>query len=67
LQVKSWLDNLYAGKVVPAFEHNEKTIDILYQLMEKNMAIDKNTELTIQDLRQKATEYTAEGNEHTCM
>lgn len=61
-QVKGWLDNLYSGKPVPAFEHNEQTICLLYELMEKNIARDHDTQLIIQDLRQKASEYSAEGH-----
>ena len=61
LQVQAWLDSLYAGKPVPSFERSERTIDLLYQLMQRNLAIDQDTQLIIQDLRQKAMEYTAEG------
>ena len=60
-QVHEWLDNLYAGRPVPTFERNERTIDLLYQLLQKNVAMDKDTQLIIEDKRQKATEYTAEG------
>lgn len=60
-QVQSWLEALYAGKPVPSFERNERTIDLLHQLMLKNSARDCDTQLIIQDLRHKATEYAAEG------
>ncbi|KAK7089847.1 HAUS augmin-like complex subunit 1 [Littorina saxatilis] len=65
--VQVWLDNLYAGKPVPHFERNEQTIDLLHQLMEKNVARDSDTQLIVQDLKQKATEYTAEGQRLGCI
>ncbi|KAL8575395.1 hypothetical protein ACOMHN_000011 [Nucella lapillus] len=60
-KVQSWLENLYAGQPVPKFERNERTIDLLHQLMLKNVTRDRDTQLIIQDLRQRATEYAAEG------
>ena len=66
-QVQAWLDNLYAGKPVPSFERNELTINLLYQLMQRNMAMEQDTQLIIQDLQQKAMEYTAEGKEMSLM
>ncbi|XP_076465729.1 HAUS augmin-like complex subunit 1 [Babylonia areolata] len=59
-KVQTWLDSLYAGKPVPSFERNECTIELLYQLMLKNIDRDHDTQLIIQDLRLKATEYTVE-------
>ena len=60
-QVQNWLDSLYAGKPVPNFEKNERTIDLLYQLMITNLARDHDTQLIVQDYHQKAAEYSAEG------
>lgn len=60
-QVQGWLDQLFAGSRVPEYEHNEQTIDILYQLMQRNRACDRDTQLLIQDLQQKAKEYASEG------
>ncbi|XP_025077934.1 HAUS augmin-like complex subunit 1 [Pomacea canaliculata] len=61
-EVQGWLDQLFAGSRVPEYEHNEQTIDILYQLMQRNRACDRDTQLLIQDLQQKAKEYASEGH-----
>lgn len=55
------MDQLFAGSQVPPFERNERTIELLYQLMMKNSVRDREMQYTIEDLRQKAVEYTADG------
>lgn len=59
-QVQIWLQQIYGGESVPKFELNARTISILYTLMKENTDQEHNTQLVIEDLRQKATEYGAE-------
>ncbi|KAK7492554.1 hypothetical protein BaRGS_00016220, partial [Batillaria attramentaria] len=59
--VQAWLERLFARSQVPVFERNERTINLLYQLMEKNMDRDGDMQHIIEDLRHKSEEYTAEG------
>ncbi|XP_071110633.1 HAUS augmin-like complex subunit 1 isoform X1 [Haliotis cracherodii] len=59
-QILVWLEQMYGGESVPQFELNQKTISILYKLMQENQLQDKNCQLVIDDLRQKAAEYGVE-------
>ena len=60
-QVQVWLEKLYGDKPVPAYELNEYTVGVLHNLMSRNERKERDTQLLIQDLRQKADEYNAEG------
>ncbi|XP_002732759.1 HAUS augmin-like complex subunit 1 [Saccoglossus kowalevskii] len=62
--VQAWLDRLFVGSDVPQYEINERTIDILYDLMERNESRDKEAEALIEDLNQKAEEYNVEAVRH---
>ena len=59
--MEEWLGKVYGEEQVPAYEINQRTISILYDLMKKNEQQDKWTSLMIQDLEQKTDEYAAEG------
>ncbi|XP_070541976.1 HAUS augmin-like complex subunit 1 [Ptychodera flava] len=59
-KVQAWLDEVFAGSSVPPYEINTRTIDILTDLMKKNEARDRETEILIEDLNQKALEYHVE-------
>lgn len=60
-QVNSWLSAVFGDQAVPQFEVNTRTVDILYQLAQSSEARCSDTALLIEDLRQKASEYQAEG------
>lgn len=60
-QVTLWLKKIYGNQPVPQYEVNARTIDILYELVECNEARDRDVSLLIEDMKQKATEYEAEG------
>lgn len=46
---------------MPHFEVNTRTVDILYQLAQSSEARCRDTALLTEDLKQKASEYEAEG------
>lgn len=46
---------------MPHFEVNTRTVDILYQLAQSSEARCSDTSLLIEDLKQKTSEYQAEG------
>lgn len=46
---------------MPAYELNEHTVTVLHSLMRRNEQKEKDTQLLVEDLRQKADEYNAEG------
>lgn len=60
-QVQVWLEKLFGDKPVPAYELNEYTVGVLHNLMKRNEHKEADTQLLIDDLRQKADEYNAEG------
>eukprot|EP00064_Thunnus_orientalis_P016557 superscaffoldBa00003312_g16623 len=60
-QVNSWLGTVFGDQAVPQFEVNTRTVDILYQLAQSSEARCSDTALLIEDLKQKASEYQAEG------
>ncbi|NXB57046.1 HAUS1 protein, partial [Struthidea cinerea] len=59
-QVTLWLKKLYGDKPVPRYEVNERTVDILHEVMECNEETDKDVSLLIQDMKDQATKYEAE-------
>lgn len=54
------MEGLFGDKNVPSYELNQHTINILYELMTRNMRKEKDTQLLMEDLRQKILEYDAE-------
>lgn len=60
-QVNSWLSTVFGDQPVPHFEVNTRTVDILYQLALSSEARCSDTALLIEDLKQKSSEYEAEG------
>ena len=63
LQVELWLEKVFAGGDIPAYEVNKTTVGVLYNLMKRNENVDRDTQLVIDDHRQKAQEYRSEGKE----
>ncbi|KAM9348370.1 HAUS augmin-like complex subunit 1 [Symphorus nematophorus] len=60
-KVNSWLSSVFGDQPVPQFEVNTRTVDVLYQLAQSSEARCGDTSLLIEDLKQKAAEYQAEG------
>ncbi|XP_026184468.1 HAUS augmin-like complex subunit 1 [Mastacembelus armatus] len=60
-KVNSWLSTVFGDQPVPQFEVNIRTVDILYQLAQSSEARCRDTALFIEDLKQKTSEYEAEG------
>lgn len=60
-QVNSWLSTMFGDQPVPHFEVNTRTVDILYQLAQSSEARCSDTALLTEDLKQKASEYEADG------
>ncbi|NWT85859.1 HAUS1 protein, partial [Lanius ludovicianus] len=59
-QVTLWLKKLYGHMPVPKYEVNERTVDILHEVMECNEERDRDVLLLIEDLKDQATKYEAE-------
>ncbi|NXE41754.1 HAUS1 protein, partial [Ptilorrhoa leucosticta] len=59
-QVTLWLKNIYGDKPVPKYEVNERTVDILHEVMECNEETDKDVSLLIEDMKDRATKYEEE-------
>ncbi|XP_029957233.1 HAUS augmin-like complex subunit 1 [Salarias fasciatus] len=61
-KVSSWLGAVFGEGSVPQFEMNARTVEILNQLMQSSEASCRDTALLIEDYKQKAAEYHAEGD-----
>lgn len=48
------------GYAVPKYDVNERTVDILYGVMECNEERDKDVTLLIEDMKDQAAQYEAE-------
>lgn len=59
-KVNSWLSTVFGDQLVPQFEVNTRTVDILYQLAQSSEARCGDTALLVEDLKQKASEYQTE-------
>lgn len=63
-KVNSWLSSVFGDQPVPHFEVNTRTVELLYQLAQSSEARCSETALFIEDLKQKASEYEADGKNH---
>ncbi|NXB11456.1 HAUS1 protein, partial [Cnemophilus loriae] len=59
-QVTLWLKKIYGDVPVPEYEVNERTVDILHEVMECNEERDKDVSLLIEDMKDRAAKYEAE-------
>ena len=60
-QVRSWLEQLFQSQgSVPEYEINSQTIEVLYQMALGCEVRERSAKVIIEDLEQKAEEYTAE-------
>ncbi|XP_040277062.1 HAUS augmin-like complex subunit 1 [Bufo bufo] len=55
-----WLKKIFGDKVLPPYEVNTRTVDLLYQLAEWNEARDKDLTLVLEDQKLKTAEIKAE-------
>lgn len=59
-QVTLWLKRIYGNVPVPKYEVNERTVDILHDVMKCSEERDKDIMLLIEDMKYWATKYEAE-------
>ncbi|NXI80934.1 HAUS1 protein, partial [Rhipidura dahli] len=59
-QVTLWLKKLYGNKPVPRYEVNERTVEILHEVMEFNEERDRDVLLLIKDMKDRAAKYEEE-------
>ncbi|XP_023800014.1 HAUS augmin-like complex subunit 1 isoform X2 [Cyanistes caeruleus] len=55
--VTLWLKKIYGDMPIPEYEVNERTVDILHEVMEFNEERDKDVTLLIEDMKDRATKY----------
>ncbi|XP_026569704.1 HAUS augmin-like complex subunit 1 [Pseudonaja textilis] len=60
-KVTSWLKKVFGERPIPLLEMNAETVDILYRLAECNESRDRDINLLIEDMKQKAAEYESDG------
>ncbi|NWV02162.1 HAUS1 protein, partial [Ptilonorhynchus violaceus] len=61
-QVTLWLKKIYGDVPVPWYEVNERTVDILHEVMECNEESDRDASLVIEDMEDQVAKYEAEGD-----
>ncbi|NXP86454.1 HAUS1 protein, partial [Passerina amoena] len=61
-QVTLWLKKLYGGVPIPEYEVNERTVDILHEIMESNEERDKDVMLLIEDMKERTSKCEAEAD-----
>ncbi|KAM6984830.1 HAUS augmin-like complex subunit 1 [Aplochiton taeniatus] len=59
--VSKWLNTVFGDQTVFQYEVNTRTVEILYQLAEASATRCNETALIIDDLKQKTSEYQADG------
>ncbi|NXH83257.1 HAUS1 protein, partial [Edolisoma coerulescens] len=59
-QVTLWLKKIYGDVPIPVYEVNERTVDILHEVMECNEERDNDVLLLIEDMKDQAARYEAE-------
>ena len=63
--MRSWLEKLFQGEGgVPDYEINSETIGVLYDMAQRCEAHERSAKIVLEDLEQKAEEYTAESESH---
>lgn len=60
VQIAAWLKKIFGDNPIPQYEVNPRTTEILHHLSERNRVRDRDVQLVIQDLKQKASEYESE-------
>ncbi|KAJ8400003.1 hypothetical protein AAFF_G00400420 [Aldrovandia affinis] len=60
-KVTQWLTKVFGDQTPPEYEVNTRTVDILYQLAENSELRCNEVSLLVEDLKQKAVEYQADG------
>ncbi|XP_041325693.1 HAUS augmin-like complex subunit 1 [Pyrgilauda ruficollis] len=61
-EVALWLKKLYNGVPIPVYEVNERTVDILHEVMKCNEVREKDVMLLIEDMKDRASKYEAEAD-----
>ncbi|NXM74893.1 HAUS1 protein, partial [Serilophus lunatus] len=56
-QVALWLKKIYGDQPIPEYEVNERTVDILTDVMERNEGRDRDVSLLIEGIKHQAKEY----------
>ncbi|NXS10880.1 HAUS1 protein, partial [Neodrepanis coruscans] len=62
-QVGLWLKKIYGDEPIPEYEVNEKTVDILHDIMERNEARDRDVSLMIECMKEQEAEYDQQAKE----
>lgn len=60
-KVLQWLHEVYGEEQIPVYEKNERSINILHQLMKASKRSEDNAKVLAADYTKKAAEYNAEG------
>uniref|UniRef100_A0A8C3XGZ2 HAUS augmin like complex subunit 1 n=1 Tax=Cyanoderma ruficeps TaxID=181631 RepID=A0A8C3XGZ2_9PASS len=60
IRVTLWLKKIYGDVPIPEYEVNERTVDILHEVMECSEERDKDIMLLIENMKDRTTKYKAE-------
>lgn len=59
-EVRDWLEKIYCNETIPQYEINERTLEILMKLKQRNEERDGEAQIVIKDYQEKTEEYHAE-------
>ncbi|XP_033125195.1 HAUS augmin-like complex subunit 1 [Anneissia japonica] len=59
-KVQSWLEEVFLDEEIPQYEINERNLETIIKLMQKNKERNRDAQIILADLNQKTTEYEAE-------
>ena len=63
VQVREWLESVFAGEEVPEYEITPGTVEELWQLATASREKERRLETIVEDMEQKAHEYEAESEQ----
>ncbi|XP_015132764.1 HAUS augmin-like complex subunit 1 isoform X1 [Gallus gallus] len=58
-EITSWLKKTFENQLVPQFDVNTKTTDLLYELVEYSEERERDVSFLIEDMKKRAAEYDA--------
>ena len=61
LKIQEWLKEVFADSAIPDYEVDSETIDTLYLMAQKSKERERQVNIVIKELEQKALDYDTEG------
>eukprot|EP00794_Sanderia_malayensis_P009813 gene9813-10820_t len=63
-EINIWLESMFSPRLVPQYEINKYTTNILYKIMKRNKELDRLLKISIDDITRKIEEYLIEDQQN---